>query len=435
MKNWISWIIGGALTVSATSYVAFRDPLLDLLQSSHSIEQFWYTNTVYENPSDNSDADESEPRDGGKKSTFVQQSGSSRFTRSAQTESRSFQRNHYSTLRAFQECVGDNWKSTVQILEKGRQIALGAIVDSDGWIVTKGSEVPDHVIEIRLQDGSRAEGMVKKRRSDLDLALIKIERSNLTAIRWNTNVDVSIGAWLVSTDVRRLPIAIGVLSVANRNVPSEKAVLGVKLEDPPSNSKGALVANVVEGSGADRAGVRSGDIIYGINGDLLSTTDEVFKRLQGLQAGQRVDVVVIREGSSDTKLTAQMMDLNQALLTDPTEMEVNGEISARATGFSRVIQHDSVISPHQCGGPIVDIHGNAVGLNIARAGRVASYAVPAKVVAPAVSAMLAEVTGNQAPNSIAKASAMAPVAPATLPASVPSGIVIESLKPEVLLPK
>jgi serine protease Do len=45
-----------------------------------------------------------------------------------------------------------------------------------------------------------------------------------------------------------------------------------------------------------------------------------------------------------------------------------------------VLQHDTDLFPHQCGGPLFDISGNAVGLNIARAARITSYAIPANAV-------------------------------------------------------
>ena len=48
--------------------------------------------------------------------------------------------------------------------------------------------------------------------------------------------------------------------------------------------------------------------------------------------------------------------------------------------FELVIQHDTDLQSWQCGGPLVDLSGKAVGLNIARAGRVASYALPAELV-------------------------------------------------------
>ncbi|MEX2027294.1 MAG: S1C family serine protease, partial [Pirellulaceae bacterium] len=44
------------------------------------------------------------------------------------------------------------------------------------------------------------------------------------------------------------------------------------------------------------------------------------------------------------------------------------------------IQHDTVLKPSECGGPIVDLSGKVVGINIARGGRVESYALPATLV-------------------------------------------------------
>jgi serine protease Do len=46
-----------------------------------------------------------------------------------------------------------------------------------------------------------------------------------------------------------------------------------------------------------------------------------------------------------------------------------------------------VLAPAECGGPLVGLDGRAVGLNIARAGRVASYALPAADVLDAVAEM------------------------------------------------
>jgi serine protease Do len=58
------------------------------------------------------------------------------------------------------------------------------------------------------------------------------------------------------------------------------------------------------------------------------------------------------------------------------------------------LQHDTVIRPADCGGPLVDLDGKAVGINIARAGRTESYAIPAEDVI----ALIAELkSGRLAP--------------------------------------
>jgi len=41
-----------------------------------------------------------------------------------------------------------------------------------------------------------------------------------------------------------------------------------------------------------------------------------------------------------------------------------------------------VIKPSDCGGPLVDLDGKILGINIARAGRVETWALPAEVVTP-----------------------------------------------------
>src|SRR5690606_17538087 len=61
-----------------------------------------------------------------------------------------------------------------------------------------------------------------------------------------------------------------------------------------------------------------------------------------------------------------------------------GPLSERRTGFPLALQHDTVLTPQECGGPLVDLDGRCVGINIARAGRVNSYALPASVVLPLV---------------------------------------------------
>ena len=434
MKNWFSWIVRGSIAASVLAYATNGDPLFDAWVTVQSSEQTTPVETEFGDELNSDRFDDVGPSNLAPswKSRLVQQKGTGRFGREAQSDNnRAYQRDHSTTLRAFQESVGDKWKSTVQVLDKKRQVALGAIVSADGWIVTKSSEVPDRTIEIRLWDSTKAEGTVRFRRNDLDLALIKIDRKDLPTIQWNTSVIVRVGGWLATTDIRKLPAAIGVMSVSSRNVKSEKAVLGVSLGFALNGENGALVENVFDGSGADRAGVQAGDLITAIDGVVLASQPEVMARLKGLLAGQRVDVGILRDGKQ-VLITAQMMDLNNSLL-DPTEMEVNGDISARSTGFQNIIQHDSVIVPNQCGGPIVDVNGNAVGLNIARAGRVSSYAIPASVASRAIAEMMTSVIGQK--SSLDESVAQFPAGRTSieLPTSA-NGIAVESLKPEVTLP-
>jgi serine protease Do len=67
---------------------------------------------------------------------------------------------------------------------------------------------------------------------------------------------------------------------------------------------------------------------------------------------------------------------------DPQQRQrrLTGEVSQRAEGFEQAIEHDSVLHPWLCGGPLVNLDGKAIGLNIARASRVSTYALPTRLV-------------------------------------------------------
>lgn len=140
------------------------------------------------------------------------------------------------------------------------------------------------------------------------------------------------------------------------------------------------------------AGLRSGDRIRAVDGKAMPTQQDALNALQSCRAGQYVQLTIQRGGNEmDTQV--RMMDLADDL-TDETEMEVNGSISARSSGFTTIFMHDTVLMPNQCGGPLVNLEGRAVGINIARAGRVSSYALPTAVVRTQVNQMLSSAKGN-----------------------------------------
>jgi len=354
-----------------------------------------------------------------------EQAGANRGRDGRFASSRARQRSQYATLRAFREAMGEHWKSTVQIFDQNQQIALGAIARPDGWIVTKSSEIPDSAIEIRLHDGTKIPGVVKVRRPELDLVLIKIDRDGLPAIRWSTDTKVPLGGWIASADSRSLPLALGVVSVEKRNIQAQRALLGIQLS---SVHQGPLVENVVVGSGAYRAGILQGDVIIKIEGKPVETRQEVLNYLMTLTAGKRLTVDVNRD-SKAISFEAQMMDLTNIML-DPTELQVNGSVSARSTGFREVIEHDSVLEPQHCGGPIVDVDGNAIGLNIARAGRVSCYALMAKTVSKAIEEMIQTASTLQEQTVGQQQDAAIGDSSTSLDSSeVGSGLKIEALKP------
>ena len=76
---------------------------------------------------------------------------------------------------------------------------------------------------------------------------------------------------------------------------------------------------------------------------------------------------------------------------------LNGPLNHRRDDFPSAIQHDSVLHPAQCGGPLVDISGKVVGINVARADRTVTYAVPGEPVIALVKKVKARRADQESP--------------------------------------
>lgn len=83
----------------------------------------------------------------------------------------------------------------------------------------------------------------------------------------------------------------GYLGITGVNVVEEY----VELYDIP---KGVCVSSVMEGTGADEAGLVRGDIITAINGEEVSSMDELKEELSYYEAGTTIEVTIMQGGST-----------------------------------------------------------------------------------------------------------------------------------------
>lgn len=296
-------------------------------------------------------------------------------------------RMHGKVLSAFREVVAQPAKSTVQIYCDGYRTALGAVVREDGYVVTKSSELKGKV-ECLLNGrrmNEKLEATIVARDPALDLAVLKIDAKGLPPVAWSRS-DATVGSWLATPGWEADPISIGVVSVAPRKIPAPKGALGVSLAN---RDNAAQIEDVVPGMPAEKVGLKAGDIILKVNGKDTPTRQQLVETIGSYMPGEKVEMLVKR-GSEQLTLSATLGSLSQLVHGDRAEFQNNlgGPLSERRAGFPLAIQHDSVLRPADCGGPIVDLDGNAVGLNIARAGRVESYALPAAVVIESVAKLL-----------------------------------------------
>lgn len=83
---------------------------------------------------------------------------------------------------------------------------------------------------------------------------------------------------------------------------------------------GALINNVSDGSPADRAGLRTGDIITAINSESISGSSELRRVIRGLEEGDLVTVRIVRNGSSRS-LRVRLSGIDDDEVTGEPEFE------------------------------------------------------------------------------------------------------------------
>lgn len=266
---------------------------------------------------------------------------------------------------------------TVRITDGKAQIALGMVVTADGHICTKYSEIADKdELFCKTRDGERFAAELLSFDECNDIAILKIEPGKLPPVVFASE-QPEPGAFVISVNADTRPLALGVCSNSSRSlVGTNQAFLGVK---PVDHADGVLVAQVTQGSSASLAGLKPGDILLTINGQPLNNVQTFVNQVRQNVPGDKVVIEYVREGNrSQTVATLAGRDAGTPVADRFRQMETFGAIpSRRRSEFPNVFQHDTPLVPEECGGPVINLDGEVVGMNIARGGRVASYAIPA----------------------------------------------------------
>lgn len=290
-----------------------------------------------------------------------------------------FARDSESVLDAFVPAISDAPDSVVEVWVGDERVALGTIVSEDGEVLTKASQITG-IPTIRLASGEKVQPEVIGIDLKDDLALLKIKDVKTEPIRWDLASTPDVGAWVISALPGKDVGTIGIVSVGSREIPKERGALGVRLDN---EAEGVVVSDFSGGdTPAKRAGVRVGDRITEVNSEPLEEISDLIKAVQACSPG---DVVVLSIEREDASLTLEVVLDTLAVIDDAwkhKEMQENlgAELSLVRSGFTEAMQHDSELGPQDCGGPLLDLAGNPIGVNIARAGRVCSYTLPIEVV-------------------------------------------------------
>ena len=227
-----------------------------------------------------------------------------------------------------------------------------------------------------------------------DLAILKVSGLRAKAARWADATSLPEGAFLAAIRPDGEAQAMGVLSVQERSLKVEdQGFLGISM-DPRSFGQGVRVESVVEGSAADEAGIKAGDLITEIEAQKVKGFFEVSNRLRRFKKGEKPDIKLMRKGREiSVRPVLQGREIPEQDSRRLEQMDrMSGTRSVVRSDFGNVLQSDMELEASDSGLPVVDLEGRIVGLVIARQGRISTLILPGDDLAKILESEPEEVT-------------------------------------------
>jgi serine protease Do len=271
--------------------------------------------------------------------------------------------------------------SSAVILDGRTEAIFGVVVSADGHVLTKASEYdslkkPEVVIDRQRYEEVKVLGKDAR----WDVVMLKVAAQGVKPVEYAES-EPEMANWIVvngaTTRFQRRAL-VGIISAKAREIPVEGgAALGVVLNNL---AKVPTVDSIQPGSGAQEAGMQKGDVIVRIGESNITSVKDVMEAIKDRKAGEAVKVVVKRgknEHEFEVRLASKAEMFRSSETLDRND-QMSGDFSKRRSGFPRVIQHDVLGNSKSMGGPILDLNGKCVGMNIARANRAETFGIPAK---------------------------------------------------------
>jgi serine protease Do len=269
-------------------------------------------------------------------------------------------------------------KSSAVIFNGRNQVGYGVVVSENGHVLAKASELAGAAsLSVTIDTTQYEDAKLVASDSTWDVALLKVEAKGLVPVEYAPTSEVAQGTWVVAngaTSRRARRAQPGIISANIREIPAAGgAAMGVVLD---TQAEGIEIAEVNEKGGAMEAGLQKGDQILAVDGTAVIEVSELVELLKDRRAGSMVEVTYRR---GEETLTARVrLTAREEMFTDQMSRNdmMSGLFSSRRSGFPRVIQHDILGAESVTGGPLLDLDGRCIGMNIARANRAESFAIP-----------------------------------------------------------
>jgi hypothetical protein len=185
-----------------------------------------------------------------------------------------------------------------------------------------------------------------------------------------------VGTLVATVGVQESPLTIGIVSVRRRDLadasrptytlplrlPAGRPEIFTAIETGVSRPKiKPTITGVLDLPWS--AGIRRGDVLRRLGGQSIQDEQQLMDAVKGHQSGDVVDVELERRGKIVT-------------LRLPLRPKTHFLQNYRADGFPTVIECAVRLFSHECGGPVVDLKGRAIGITISRLRDCGSMVIP-----------------------------------------------------------
>jgi serine protease Do len=275
-------------------------------------------------------------------------------------------------------------QSTVRIWAGKNRLAYGTVVMDGRKVITKWSELAKTRGNLRIEsDGKepRAAKIAGVYPAE-DIAVLDLIGAPLVPVQWSQETP-ALGSFISACQPDGRAAAYGVVSVLERNLrDTDLSFLGVTSLEGFAGP-GVKVDKIAPDSGADAAGLKTGDVILKVGDRAISGISELKNAMTKVAPGSQVSLLV-EAGGVTKRVEAKLGNrpkISQFTGQRLQQMErMGGPISEVRSSFSHALQSDMRLNPNQIGGPVVNLKGEVSGITIARADRTRSFVMPAAAV-------------------------------------------------------
>lgn len=282
-------------------------------------------------------------------------------------------------------------QSVCQVMVDHRPVGLATVIDASGVLLAKDSDIgrSSDAVEVTLPVGTtvRARRVVRDR--DLDLVILKVEGDDLVPIEWAPDAVPPSGTIVVSASSQWNGESWGITGLdglRENAIDGLSGFLGIRVDDGDPDGPGLQVSESTIGSPAWVAGLREGDRVLRLAGQPVAARGDIGRIVRSYGGGELLLIEIERDGSPMSLLTRVTVRPDERRIMQSTALF---PASRRASGFGGVMQHDTPLPCMRMGGPLLGLDGRALGINIARPDRTATYALPAARVKPLLAGWIA----------------------------------------------